>query len=63
MNINNCYIAPSMRNSRAIKAYEKAGFKKLKMNRTKAMNKFAIDIFDYNDNVVMKKYIIKDNNK
>ena len=63
MSINNFYIAPSKRNSRAIKAYEKAGFIKLKMNRTKAMNKFAIDIFDYDDNVVMKKYIIKNNNE
>jgi RimJ/RimL family protein N-acetyltransferase len=49
------YIAPSLRNPRAIKAYEKAGFKKLKMNRSKAAKKFGVDIFDYNDNVVMKK--------
>jgi RimJ/RimL family protein N-acetyltransferase len=62
MNISNFYIAPSLRNSRAIKSYQKAGFTKLKMNRTKARNKFGTDIFDYNDNVVMKK-IIKDNDK
>ncbi|MDD3945397.1 MAG: GNAT family protein [Bacteroidales bacterium] len=54
-NIVQFYIAPSLRNPRAIKAYEKAGFKKLKMNRSKAAKKFGVDIFDYNDNVVMKK--------
>jgi diamine N-acetyltransferase len=62
MNINNFYIAPSLRNSRAIKSYEKAGFVKLKMNRIEAMNKFGTDIFDYIDNVVMKK-TLKDNEK
>ena len=56
------YIASSLRNSRAIKSYEKAGFYKMKMNRTKAKNKFGVDVFDYNDNVVMNK-IMKDNNK
>ncbi len=55
--IINFYIAPSMRNSRAIKSYEKAGFIRLKMNRTQAKRKFGIDIYDYNDNVVMKKVI------
>jgi diamine N-acetyltransferase len=55
--INIFYIAPSLRNARAIKSYEKAGFNKIKMNRSEAMKKFEIDIFDYNDNVVMKKII------
>ena len=57
--IINFYIAPSKRNSRAIKSYEKAGFIRLKMNRTQAKRKFGIDIFDYNDNVVLKKVISK----
>jgi len=51
------YTAPSLRNIRAIKSYEKAGFNKLKMNRSEAKRKFGIDIFDYRDNVVMKKVI------
>lgn len=55
--ITNFYIAPSKRNSRAIKSYEKAGFVRLKMNRTQAKKKFGVDIFDYNDNVVLKKVI------
>lgn len=58
--IINYYIAPSIRNSRAIKSYQKAGFNKLKMNRAEAKFKFGADIFDYNDNVVMKKQL-KDN--
>lgn len=55
--INNFYISPSLRNTRAIKSYEKAGFMKLKMNRTRAKSKFGVDIFDYGDNVVLKKVI------
>ncbi|HLV31914.1 MAG TPA: GNAT family N-acetyltransferase [Chitinispirillaceae bacterium] len=55
--INNFYISPSLRNTRAIKSYEKAGFTKLKMNRTRARKKFGVDIFDYGDNVVLKKVI------
>jgi RimJ/RimL family protein N-acetyltransferase len=62
LNIVNFYIAPSLRNYRAIKSYKKAGFKKLKMKRTEAKKKFGIDIFDYNDNVVMKK-VLKDKEK
>lgn len=55
--ITTFYIAPSQRNVRAVKAYQKAGFHALKMNRYKAKKKFGVDIFDYNDNVVLKKVL------
>ena len=51
--IRNFYIAPSLRNVRAVRAYERAGFTQLTMSRDEAMEKFGLDIFDYNDNVVM----------
>lgn len=59
LDINKFYIAPSLRNARAIKSYEKAGFKRLPMNRTEAANRFGIDIFDYDDNVVMEKILVR----
>jgi RimJ/RimL family protein N-acetyltransferase len=55
--IRNFYIAPSLRNVRAIRAYERAGFTQLKMSRDAAMEKFGVDIFEYDDNVVMRMII------
>ncbi len=52
-----CYISPSLRNRRAIASYKKAGFSPLKMNRAEAKRKFGIDVFDYPDNIMMKKTI------
>jgi diamine N-acetyltransferase len=48
------YISPSLRKMRAVKAYEKAGFVKLKMVRYKAKKKFGLDVFDCDDNVIMR---------
>ncbi|MFH1260220.1 MAG: GNAT family N-acetyltransferase [Elusimicrobiota bacterium] len=53
--IKDFYISPSFRNKRAIAAYTKSGFKKIQMKQTDAKRKFGVDIFDYNDNIVMKK--------
>ncbi|MFC1649962.1 GNAT family N-acetyltransferase [Candidatus Latescibacterota bacterium] len=49
------YISPSSRNKRAISAYYKSGFKKILMSRNKAKKEFGVNIFDYSDNVVLKK--------
>ncbi len=49
------YISPSSKNKRAIAAYRKAGFKSIKMSRSVAIKKFGVDIYDYPDNIVMRK--------
>ncbi len=56
-NILYFYISPSSRNKRAIKSYKKAGFNEMKMDRAYAKKKFCIDVFDYPDNVIMRKVI------
>lgn len=53
--IKDFYISPSSRNKRAIAAYSKSGFKKIQMSRSEAKKEFGMDIFDYSDNIVMKK--------
>lgn len=53
--IEHFYISPSARNGRAIAAYRKAGFKRIRMSRAAAMKEFGVDIFDYADNTVMKR--------
>ena len=55
--IKNFYISPSLRNIRAISCYKKAGFTTMKMDQYQAKQKFGVDVFDYDDNVVMKKFI------
>ncbi len=55
--IKHFYISPSSRNKRAIAAYLKAGFKLIRMGRSQAEKEFGVDIYDYDDNVVMKKTI------
>lgn len=55
--ITSCYISPSFRNKRAVAAYRKAGFLPLKMNGAEAKRKFGIDVFEYADNIMMKKAI------
>jgi RimJ/RimL family protein N-acetyltransferase len=55
--IINFYISPSSRNNRAIRAYLKAGFKLIKLSRNKAKKEFGFDIYEYDDNIVMKKAI------
>lgn len=57
--IKSFYISPSSRNSRAIAAYLKAGFKRIPMSRKKAIEEFGVDIYDYDDNVLMKKVFSK----
>jgi diamine N-acetyltransferase len=51
------YISPSSRNRRAIAAYRKAGFKPIKMSRNTAKKEFGVDIYDYHDNIVMRKML------
>jgi len=53
--INDFYIAPSLRNKRAIAAYRKAGFNLIKMSRKQAKKEFGADVYDYSDNIVMRK--------
>jgi len=53
--IKDFYISPSSRNKRAIATYQKAGFKPIKMSRSVAKKKFGVDIYDYSDNIVMRK--------
>ncbi|MGB2630525.1 MAG: GNAT family N-acetyltransferase [Candidatus Omnitrophota bacterium] len=57
--IKDFYISPSSRNKRAIAAYRKAGFKPIKMSRNAAKKEFGIDIYDYHDNIVMRKTLEK----
>jgi len=53
--IKDFYISPSSRNKRAIAVYRKAGFKPIKMSRSTAIKEFGVDIYDYPDNIVMRK--------
>jgi len=53
--IKHFYISPSSRNKRAIAAYRKAGFKHIEMSRSVAIKEFGVDIYDYPDNIVMRK--------
>ena len=55
--ITNFIISPSERNKRAIAAYEKAGFKRIKLlNRKEQENEFGLS--EYDDNVLMIKRLI-----
>jgi len=53
--IKDFYISPSSRNKRAIATYQKAGFKPIKMSRRVAKKKFGVDIYDYSDNIVLRR--------
>ena len=53
--IRDFYISPSLRNTRAMAAYRKAGFKPIRMSRHVAKKEFGVDIYDYSDNIVMRK--------
>jgi RimJ/RimL family protein N-acetyltransferase len=55
------YICPSARNKRACAAFKKCGFEIFPMTREEFQEEFEIsDAFEYNDNVVMKKVLLKD---
>jgi diamine N-acetyltransferase len=53
--IKDFYISPSSRNKRAIAVYRKAGFRPIKMSRSAAVKEFGVDIYDYPDNIIMRK--------
>lgn len=55
--IKEFYISPSARNKRAIAAYRKAGFKPVQMYRVEAKKEFGLDIYDYHDNIILRKNI------
>ena len=42
---------------RAVAAYRKAGFKPVSMSRSEAKKEFGVDVYDYRDNIVMKKML------
>ena len=57
--IKDFYISPSSGNKRAIAAYRKAGFRAIRMSRRVAKKEFGVDIYDYHDNIVMRKTLKK----
>jgi len=53
--IKDFYISPSARNTRAVAAYRKAGFTPVKMSREEVKKEFGRNLYDYHDNIVMRK--------